>query len=145
MNNLIERLESSTGKVTKSVSFNGYEFDTEVDRWVLNKNNVINIAFIGSYSSSIQEDIRSTLTYYAEQKSAGYVDGIQRELKAYLATGETEFTEFGLLAVKSLLGKKNEKRLATLRTYLKQLYSLGNDALNEDCLELINGWRLSGG
>lgn len=145
MKNLLERLESSIGKVTKSISFNGYEFDTEVDRWVLNKNNVINIAFIASYSSSIQEDIRSTLTYYAEQKSAGYVGGIHRELKAYLATGETEFTEFGLLAFKSHLGKKNEKRLATLRTYLKQMYSLGNDALNEECLELLNGWRLSGG
>lgn len=106
MNNLIQSLEFSTGKVTKSISFNGYEFDTEADSWILNKNNVINTACIASYSTSIQEDIRSTLTYYAEQKSAGYVNGIQRELQAYLATGETKFTEFGLLAFKSHLGKK---------------------------------------
>lgn len=145
MDNLIQSLELANGKVTKSLSFDGYEFDTEADSWVLNKNKVINTACIASYSSSVQDNIRSTLTYYAEQKSAAYVDVIQKELKAYLATGETEFTELGLLAFKSLMGKKNERRIATLRTYLKQMYSLNNEAINEECLELINGWRLSGG
>ncbi len=145
MNDLAQKLELATGKVTKSISFNGYEFDTEVDIWVLNKNNMINTSFIASYSASVQEDIRSTLVYYAEHKSAGYTRRINEELKAYLAIGETTFTELGLLAFKSHLGKKGEPTLACLRTFLKQLHVLHNGAVNEECLELLNSWRLSGG
>ncbi len=40
---------ATTGKVTKRVSFHGYEFDSEENIWILSKNITININFITSF------------------------------------------------------------------------------------------------
>jgi hypothetical protein len=134
----------TTGKVTKSVSFHGYEFDTEADMWVLNKEKTINTSFIMSFAPSIQNDIRSTLCYFAEHKSAAHTSNVHREIKAYLTTGEKTITELGLLTFKSGFVKNNEYRVGVLRVFLKMMNVLEFGALNEECLELLNGWRLSG-
>lgn len=145
MNDLPQNLGLVTaGKITKSVSFNGYEFDTEADFWVLSKDTKININFIASFSPLIQEYIRGTLSYFAEHKSAGHTSNVHREIKAYLKTGENIITELGLLTFKSGFVKNNEYRVAVLRVFLKQMHVLYFDALNDECLELLNGWRLSG-
>ncbi len=135
---------AATGKVTKSISFHGYEFDTEADLWVLKKGNTINTDFIMSFSQSIQNDIRSTLSYFAEHKSSAHTKNVHREIKAYLSTGETTITEYGLLTFKSGLAKEHEYRVAVLRVFLKMMNVLEFGALNDECLELLNGWRLSG-
>lgn len=132
------------GKVTKSVSFHGCEFDTEADIWVLSKDRTININFITSFAPSIQEDIRGTLSYFAEHKSASHTANVHREIKAYLTTGEIAITELGLLTFKSGFTKKDEYRVAVLRVFLKQMHVLEFHALNDECLELLNGWKLSG-
>jgi integrase len=145
MNDLAQNLGlATTGKVTKNVSFHGYEFDTEADMWILSKDRTININFTTSFAPSIQEDIRSTLCYFAEHKSAAHTANVNREIKAYLTTGETAITEYGLLTFKSGFAKEHEYRVGVLRVFLKQMYVLDFDALNDECLELLNGWRLSG-
>lgn len=145
MDDLAKKLDLAiTGKVTKSVSFHGYEFDTEADMWVISKSTSINIDFITLFTPLIQEDIRGTLSYFAEHKSAAHTANVHREIKAYLTTGETTITELGLLTFKSGFAKKYEYRVGVLRVFLKQLHILGFDALNDECLELLNSWRLSG-
>lgn len=145
MNDLTKKLDlATTGKVTKSVSFHGYEFDTEADMWVLSKDRTINVNFITSFASSIQEDIRGTLSYFAEHKSAAHTANVHREIKAYLTTGEATITEYGLLTLKSGCTKKDEYRVGVLRVFLKQMHVLDFEALNDECLELLNSWRLSG-
>jgi len=135
---------ATTTKVSKSVSFHGYEFDTEAEQWTLNKDRKINTDFITSFAPSIQEDIRGTLSYFAEHKSAAHTANVHREIKAYLSTGETTITEHGLLTLKSGYTKKNEYRVGVLRVFLKQMHTLDFDALNDECLELLNGWKLAG-
>lgn len=135
---------SVRSKVTKNVSFHGYEFDSETDLWVLNKAIKVNISCITSFEPSIQEDILGCLTYFAEHKSAAHTANIIGEIRGYLKTGEKSITEYGLLAFKSSYTKKNEFRVAILRVFLKQMHILGYSALNDECLELLNGWRLSG-
>jgi integrase len=135
---------AETGKVSKSVSFHGYEFDTEADMWVLSKEITINTSFITSFAPSIQNDIRSTLCYFAEHKSAAHTANVYREIKAYLSTGETTITEHGLLTFKSGFAKESEYRVAVLRVFLKMMNVLEFGALNDECIELLNGWRLSG-
>jgi len=145
MNDLAQTLGlATTAKVTKSVSFHGYEFDTEADTWVLSKERSINIDFITSFDSSVQDDIRGTLSYFAEHKSAAHTGNVHREIKAYLTTHETTITEQGLLTFKSSFTKKDEYRVGVLRVFLKQMHILDFDAVNEECLELLNGWRLAG-
>lgn len=145
MNNYNKNL-SNTGNLTKTISFDGYEFDIESDNWRLNKDNKFSVEYINKFDKSIQDDIRSTLVYFAEQKSAGYAVHCSKiVLKYQRETEELLFSELGLLSFKSILGTKRENSLAILRTFLKQMYSLGYGAIDGTCLELLNGWRLSGG
>ncbi|MGB2741237.1 MAG: site-specific integrase [Cognaticolwellia sp.] len=135
----------ATGKVSKSISFNGSEFDTEEDKWILSKSDSINTGFISSLSPSIQEDIRCTLCYFAEHKSASHTCGVHSLIKLYFkSTNETTITEHGLLTFKSGFTKKDEHRVGVLRIFLKMLHVLGFDAVNEECLELLNSWKISG-
>jgi integrase len=135
----------TTGKVCKNTSFHGVEFDTEEDKWTLSKNHSINTSFISSLSSSIQEDIRSTLCYFAEHKSSSHASGVCYLIKSYFkSTNETVITENGLLTFKSGFTKKNENQVGVLRIFLKMLHVLGFDAVNNECLELIKSWKISG-
>jgi len=131
--------------VSKSISFNGYEFDIYSDVWELSKNQTFTVAFLAKFDSSIQEDIRATLTYFAENKSADHTANICREIKGYITNGFTTITQEGVISFKSKYPeKKNEYRVAILRVFLKQLYFLGFEAVSEQVFELLNSWRLSG-
>jgi len=135
---------SSTDKVSKNVSFQGYEFDIEENKWRLSKESSLNTEFINSFSSSIQEDIRCTLCYFAEHRSPSHTANIRNLLKLYLQrTNENKFTEHGLLTFKSSFDKSDEHRISFLRLFLKTLHVLDFKAVNENCLELINNWKLS--
>jgi integrase len=146
MNHFAQTLDLTiTKKITKIVSFHGYELDTEDVKWTLNKDKSIKTDFITSFDPSIQSDIRSTLSYFAEHKSAGHTSNVNGMIKLYFKeTDESTITQHGLLTLKSRLGKKSEWRLGVLRVFLKQMRVLGSDAINEECLELLNGWRLPG-
>jgi len=132
--------------VSKHISFNGYEFDIESDFWVLNKNRGINVDFINNFDLPIQEDLRSTLCYFAEFKSAYHTFNVCLAIKNYLdKTGRKTIDELGLLTYKSFYSKKNEEyRLGVLRVFLKQLYFLEFNAVSDQVFELLNSWKLSG-
>jgi len=141
-----QKILSRSRHLCKAISLNGYEFDMESDRWILNKDICVNLEFIFYFDTSIQEDILSTLVYFAEQRSASYTSSLQQALNRYQKdTGALVFSELGLLSFKSTLGKKGEPILACLRTFLKQMHAFGYNSLDDTCLELINGWKLSGG
>ncbi|MFK5893995.1 MAG: site-specific integrase [Pseudomonadota bacterium] len=136
---------ATTNKVTRTSSFNGYEFDIESDVWVLNKNREINVQFIHNFDITIQDDIRSTLVYFAENKSSAHTANLCREIKGYFDNGFNIISELGLLSYKSRYSeKKFEYRVAVLRVFLKQIYYLEYKAVNEQLYELMNKWRLSG-
>lgn len=146
MDNIVKVKPLSVSNISKSISFNGYEFDIESDVWVLNRNKELNVAFISEFDSSIQEDIRSTLVYFAENKSAYHAFNVCLAIKNYYdKTGGRSFDEVGLLAYKSIYSKKSEEyRLGVLRVFLKQLYFLEFEAVSDQVFELLSSWRLSG-
>ena len=143
MNTMVS-LQEKAPNITTSVSFHGYEFDSESDIWTLSKEHTLNVSFIANYDQSIQDDIRATLIYFAEQRSSAHTSNLLRELKRYLITGESSFNELGLISFKSSFEKKDEYRVAVLRVFLKQLFFLGFDAVSEEIMELLNRWNLSG-
>lgn len=136
----------SVSNVSKSMSFNGYEFDIESDLWVLNRNKELNVDFIAEFDSSIQEDIRSTLVYFAENKSGDHAYNLCCAIKNYyVKTGRRVIDEVGLLAYKSMYSKKSEEyRLGVLRVFIKQIYFLEFGTVSDQVIELLNSWRLSG-
>ena len=67
MNTMVS-LQEKAPNITTSVSFHGYEFDSESDIWTLSKEHTLNVSFIANYDQSIQDDIRANLIYFAEQR-----------------------------------------------------------------------------
>ncbi|OOZ39823.1 hypothetical protein BOW53_10210 [Solemya pervernicosa gill symbiont] len=145
MDNIVNRNALSVSNVSKSVSFNGYEFDMYSDVWKLNKDREIRVGFVAEFESSIQEDIRATLVYFAENKSVGHVANVCREIKGYVDNGFRTITQEGVLAYKSKFSsKRDEYRVAVLRVFLKQLYFLEFKAVSDQVFELLSSWKLSG-
>jgi len=146
MDNIVKAKSLSVSNISKSISFNGYEFDIESDLWVLNRNSELNVDFITEFDSSIREDIRSTLVYFAENKSGDHAYNVCNAIKNYyVKTGRRVIDESGLLAYKSIYSKKSEEyRLGVLRVFLKQMYFLEFKAVSEQAFELLSGWKLSG-
>jgi len=132
--------------VSKSISFNGHEFDIYSATWKLNKNKELEVSFIYEFDSSIQEDIRATLVYFAEHRSAYHAFNVCLAIKNYYdKTGKRNIDETGLLKYNSIYSKKSEEyRIGVLRVFLKQLYFLDFEAVSEQVFELLNSWRLSG-
>lgn len=52
MNNIAKTKPVLVSNISKSISFNRYEFDIEFDVWVLNKNKELNVDFIDEFDSS---------------------------------------------------------------------------------------------
>lgn len=139
-------LNPQVTKVSKTKSFNGYEFDIYSDSWQLDKNNLMRIEFINNFNALIQDDIRDTLVYFAETCASSHACNMSRAIKNYYDKTESKLiTELGLLKFKSVYSNKNEEyRLGALRVFLKQLYLLGFKAVSESLYDLLNSWRLSG-
>jgi len=133
-------------KVSKSVSFDGYEFDSYSDKWQLNKNRCLNVSFIVEFDSLVQSDIRETLVYFAETKAADHAFNVCLAIKNYHdKTGYKVINEEGLITYKALYSNKNEEyRVGVLRVFLKQLYFLEFDAVSDQLFELMSSWSLSG-
>ncbi|NOV29227.1 site-specific integrase [Methylomonas sp. ZR1] len=133
-------------KVSKSVSFDGYEFDIYSDKWQLNINKYLNVSFIVEFDDLIQNDIRETLVYFAETKSASHAVNVCLAIKNYYdKTSFRVINEKGLLTYKALYSSKSqEHRLGVLRVFLKQLYFLEFNAVSDQLFELMNSWSLSG-
>lgn len=133
-------------KISKSKSFNGYEFDLNSNIWQLDKNKQLDTFFISKFHHEIQDDLIGTLAYFAETKSAYHAVNMAVSLKSYYdKTQNNLIDEKGLLKYKSIYSRKNEEhRLGTLRVFLKQIYYLEYEAVSEQVFELLNGWKLAG-
>lgn len=133
-------------KTSLTKSFNGYEFDVNSDVWTLDKNKELQTDFIKNFDINIQHQIIATLAYYAETRSSYHAVNMAVAIKSYYdRTQINQINELGLLKYKSIFSdKKDEHRLGILRVFLKQMYYLEFDAVNDALMELLNGWKLSG-
>ncbi|PKH89528.1 site-specific integrase [Colwellia sp. Bg11-28] len=131
--------------IEENVSVMGYEFDSNSDRWKLDRNTCVNTSFLSEFNSDLREDMRNTLKYFAESLSASYTNRLCFSIRKFVKlTGESSFSELALLTFKSLMGKKGEPDLATLRTFLRQLKGLGFKSIDNSSHKLMDAWRLDG-
>jgi integrase len=140
----IQHLEQQ-GKVTLAISHNGFEFDYLQDKWVLNRNVTINLAFLKQFKDIVAEDVRDTLVYFSENNSASHVSNLTDNLKLYLSLSKADnFSELGFLTFKGSLLKKDEYKLSVVRGFIRQMRYLGlNGNINEAVYKLTDQWRLS--
>jgi hypothetical protein len=121
------------GKVTLAISRSGFEFDYFKDHWILNRNIKVNIDYLLELDEDLEQDIRETLVYFSENYSAGYVRFFAEHIKAYIkATNTPIFSVESFQIYKNTLTKNQERRIATLRTFIRQMRYLGLDRNIDD-------------
>ena len=134
-------------EITKTTSFNGYEFDIYHEYWRLNREVKIRVGLaLSGYDKNVAEEIRGGLVYFSESKSAGYVNFLCETLIKYTKiTKHTTFDELGLLAFKMAFPDKNDHdKPSSLRAFIRQSDFWGFNVIDKDTLELINKWRFKG-
>ena len=134
------------GKVTLAISHNGFEFDYQQNKWVLNRNVTIDLNFLTQFNVALAEDVRETLVYFAENSSAHHTSNLSKRLKLYLELSRgNDFSELNFLAVKGALPKKDEYKLSVVRGFIRQMRYLGlNGNIDDAVYKLTDQWRLSG-
>ena len=133
-------------KVTFSVSYNGFEFDYLDNTWVLNRNVTVKLDFLSQLNTAAANDVRETLTYFAENYSGHHTSNLSKQLKLYLKTTDAnDLSVLGLLTFKGSLLKKDEYKLAVLRGLIRQMRYLElNSNIDDEVYKLLDQWRLSG-
>lgn len=134
-------------EVSKTTSFNGYQFDIYDDYWWLNREVKVRVGIaLSGYDVQCKEEIRSVLVYFAENKSAHYTEKMCEHLIRYSKLSkQTVFNEIGLLYFKQAFPNKNDHdKPSTLRAFLRQADFLGFNVIGKATLELINKWRFKG-
>ncbi|NOH74604.1 site-specific integrase [Vibrio crassostreae] len=128
------------------MSFNGFEFDYLSDQWTLNRNVTAQLGFLDSFVQPLQEDIRESLVYFAENNSAKYVQNLINMLKVYLReSGCDDFSEIGFLSFKNKMPKPLQYKVAYVRGFIRQMRFLGLDKHIDDAVfKLTAQWRISG-
>lgn len=115
-------------EVSKTTSFNGYQFNIYDECWWLNREVKIRVGVaLAGYDVECREDIRSVLVYFAENKSARYTEKMCEHLIRYSKLSKQRlFNEIGLLTFKQAFPNKNEHdKPSTLRAFLRQSAFLG--------------------
>ncbi|WP_228012745.1 site-specific integrase [Vibrio sp. OPT18] len=137
---------ASDGKVSISMSHNGFEFNYLSSRWTLNRDVTLSVGFLDSFVQPLQEDIREVLVYYAETSSAKHTQNIAIQLKLYQTiTGQNDLTELGFASFKNKLPKKEWYKVSVVRGMLRQMRYLKLDKHIDDAVfRLTDQWRLGG-
>lgn len=134
----------------KSVKFaksEGYKFSLDEDIWILNKDTKINLACLDDFlAKNIAINFIKTLSFFAENHSARYVENLFYRMKYFLSfTGKIEiFNSEQLINYKASLNKKDAWYLGLIRVFLNKWYGLGYSGVSKDIVNLLDNWIIKG-
>lgn len=125
------------------ISSAGFEFNTSHHKWVLDSETTVSVEVVWSYPIEYQENILTTLEYFAITRSAKYVAMHITELKRFLKH-EKGFTFAGLMAYKMLTPESTRDQcISVLRCFLRKMVYLGF-YLPDKFMKEFNTWVLRG-
>lgn len=128
------------------ISFKGYEFNINDQKWVLDINKTLDINKIWNFEPTTRAEVIQALAHFAKFSSSSHtVNMCEYVGKYWEITSLKNFTLEGLLNYKNYYSsKKDEYKVAMLRVFLKKIYDLGYSAVDDQVYDLIDSWRLSG-
>ncbi|WP_298441001.1 site-specific integrase [uncultured Ferrimonas sp.] len=128
------------------VSKDGYSFEREADRWVLNKDRTI--AFqseVLGIDPKVLEGFRSQLARCAQELSADHTSNMYLRLQRFIRdTGSKRITVDSLMNWRVLLGDEREWHLGALRGFLVDWYDNGYHGVGKEVVSYLEGLRLKG-
>ena len=130
----------------KFISFKGYEFNINDQKWVLDINKTLDINKIWNLEPITRGEVIQALAHFARFSSSSHtVNMCEYVGKYWEITSLERFTLEGLLNYKNYYSsKKDEYKVAMLRVFLKKIYDLGYSVIDDQVYDLIDSWRLSG-
>ena len=131
---------------TRHQSRAGYWFDEVEPVWRLDKNNDVYVSkSFGYLPDEAKLGFVSTLVHYAVTKSAAHTSNIAESFYAFLRDIKPSHIDTAsLINWRSTLDRETEWKLATVRVFLYKWHDLGYPGVDDDVIDLLNGWTLKG-
>ena len=128
------------------VSKDGYSFDRNSNRWVLNKDVTISFQVeILALNEEMLLGFRYVLAIYAEELSAWHTSNMYSLFQRLVRdTNLSVLSVNSILNWKSFLGKDKEYKLGALKGFLISWFDYGKRGVTADVVELLESLRLSG-
>ena len=131
---------------TRHQSRAGYWFDEVEPVWRLDKNNDVYVSKSFVYlPDEAKLGFVSTLVHYAVTKSAAHTSNIAESFYAFLRDIKPSHIDTAsLINWRTTLDRETEWKLATVRVFLYKWHDLGYPGVDDDVIDLLNGWTLKG-
>lgn len=125
----------------------GYRVRFNDERWKLSKDVDISVSALAqTLSGDMYMSFRHVLVFYAQSSSPSHVQNLFYRCKYYLeaTVDQIPFSIESLIFYRSMLDKKTEWYLGTLRGFVKQWADLGYAGIPIETLALLDKWTLKG-
>lgn len=123
----------------------GYEFNIDAPVWRLCKDVSVNIRALCELADvRLRDGLVATLAHLARTWSPAAVSSSIGALKKlFIATGG-QVSELTLINYRASLTRHYEWHLGSARTVLKKWHALGYPGMDDEVIDLLNSWALSG-
>lgn len=127
-------------------SKSGHWFDESEKRWRLDKNIIVNVGLVCDLLDEVpKRGFIKTLSHYARSMSAHHAMNMNSRLRALLRETNARKIEVSMLInYRAGLLRDTEHHLGSLRGFLLKWHELGYPGVDEDVVDLLNGWTLKG-
>ncbi|HCG5279840.1 TPA: site-specific integrase [Vibrio parahaemolyticus] len=127
-------------------SRDGYSFDINSDKWVLNKD--VTISFqreVLSLDPEVHDGFRKSLARYAEELSAKHALNMYHRFQRMVRdTGCKSVDEHVVRNWRAMLDDEHEWYLGSLRSFLISWYDYGYSGISSQVVRVLEGMRLAG-
>lgn len=125
----------------------GYRISLDDERWKLNKDFSIPVFVLASVmNAQMYLSFRQVLAFYAKTSAPAHTRNLFERCKHYIEStaGQPLFSVESLISYRSMLDKKTEWYLGTLRGLIRRWADLGYIGIPSDTLNLVDQWTLKG-
>ncbi|OWP71055.1 site-specific integrase [Pseudomonas sp. K2I15] len=140
-------LAAQEGVTEEFYSREGYRVRLDDKRWKLSKDVDISVPAVAqALSADMYMSFRHVLAFYAQSSSPAHVQNLFYRCKYYLeaTADQIPFSVESLIFYRSLLDKKTEWYLGTLRGLVRRWADLGYAGMPIETLALLDKWTLKG-
>jgi hypothetical protein len=141
-----EQQELAILDTSLKTSRDGYSFDINSNKWILNKD--VTIGFQHDVLELDEETLigfRKSLARYAEEVSSSHTSNMYLRFQRMIRdTGCKSLTEHVIRNWRAMLDDEHEWYLGALRGFLISWYDYGYKGINSQVVKVLEGMRLAG-
>lgn len=131
---------------TQSVSRSrdGWEFSKCDHSWCLNKNTIIELAWVSDLTGVLRNSFINTLHYYAINKSSSHTRNMAYRAKVFFTFTKGRLDTETLIAYRASLNPSTEHYLGSLKGFFVTWYRQGHQGIKEEFIRTLRSWVLKG-